>query len=100
MGINGPLGVIPFDPHGDRRHGFNSLNRKVTNSRLIGQHHRISAIQDGVGNVTYLCTRRSRARSHGIEHLGRRDDRNPEAVRFVDQIFLKKRDLFSRHFNP
>ena len=100
MRINGALGVIPFDPSGDRRHRFNSLYWKITNRCFIGQHHRIGAVQNGVGNITHLSAGGPRARCHGIEHLGCRDDRNPKAVGLVDQILLKKRNFFCRHFNP
>lgn len=49
-------------------HG-NGLDRVLAGCGLAGEHHGVGAIEDGVGNVSDLGTRRARVVLHGVEHL-------------------------------
>ena len=99
MAIDRPLRVILLDPSRDGGHGLHSLHREVAHRRFVRQHDGIGAIENRVGHITHLSPGGARARSHRIEHLGGRDDRNTEAVGFLDEFLLKQRNFFGWHLN-
>jgi hypothetical protein len=76
------------------------LDRVGSGRRLGGQHHRVRAVQDRVGDVRDLGARRSEIRDHGLEHLGRDDDRRPRQAGFPEDLLLGDRDLLDRHLDP
>ena len=99
MTVNRPLWVILFDSPGNGGHGLHRFNREIANRRFVGEHHRIGAIEDRVGNVTHLSPRWTRTRCHGIEHLRCGDDRNPKTVGLANQLFLQQGNFFCGHLN-
>ena len=100
MAVNGTLGIILFDPAGDGRHRLNGFHWEIADGCFVGEHHRIGAIQNGVGHIAHFGAGGSRAGGHRIQHLGGRDDRNAQAVGFLDQFLLQKRDLLRWHLHP
>ena len=99
MRIDRALRVIPFNPPSDCGHRLNGFHRKITHSCLVGQHHCIGAVEDGIGHIADFSPGRTRARGHRIQHLRGGDDRNSKAVGLVNQVLLKQRNLLSRHFH-
>ena len=69
----------------DPRHRLDRLDRVLADAGLAGEHHRVGAVEDGVGDVGGLGAGRPRARDHRLEHLGRDDDRLGVAAGLVDR---------------
>ena len=61
---------------GDRRHHRDRLDRVGADRGLLGEHHRVGAVEDRVGHVGDLGARRARGGDHRVEHL-RGGDRRP-----------------------
>jgi hypothetical protein len=49
-----PLGIVALDAAGDLGHGGHGLHRIVADGALVGEHHGIGAIEDGIGHITHL----------------------------------------------
>ena len=63
---------------GDARdpvHDPDRLDRVVADRRLLGEHHRVGAVVDRVGDVGHLGARRPGGAHHRRQHLGRGDRR-------------------------
>ena len=99
MAVDGTLRIILFNATGDGRHRLHRFNREITHSGFIGQHHSVGAIQDRVGYITHFGPGWTWTGCHRIQHLCGRDDRNSQTVGFADQLLLKQRNLFGRHFH-
>ena len=84
---------------GDARHHLNRLKRVSSGGGFAGQHQRIGAVEDGVGDVGDFGAGRARITDHRIEHLRRGDDGLADAVAGGDDALLRDRDLFNRHFD-
>ena len=76
-----------------RRYGFHGV---LPDSRLLGEHHRVGAVEDRVGDVARLCPRRDGAVHHRSQHLGSCDDRLPCLVRLADDELLQQWHPFRR----
>src|SRR5215210_6656378 len=74
-----PVVDSPFRGPADPLHLLNALYRIATDGRLPREHYGVGPIEDGVGDVRDLGTRRTWVPDHGVEHLGGHDDRLAEA---------------------
>ena len=99
MAIEHPLGVIPLDAPGDYGHGGHRFYGEIAHSALIGEHHGIGAIKDGVGYIAHLGPGGPGAAHHRIEHLGGCDHRDAETVGLANQLLLQQGNFFGGHLN-
>ena len=63
------------------------------------KHHRVGAIKHRVGHVGGLGPGGPRVLHHGLEHLGRGDDRLARAVALLDEALLQRRQGLGGHFD-
>jgi hypothetical protein len=67
---------------------------------LLGEHHRVRAVEDRVGDVGHLRARRARRGDHRVEHL-RGGDRGPrEGAGQGEDLLLDDRHLLDAHLDP
>ena len=94
----GPLAIrgLGLRPSGHLRHGPHHFGGVVTDRRLAGQHHRVGAVEDGVGDVAHLGTGRRRRRDHRLEHLRRGDHRDADLDTVPDDLLLEMRNVLDR----
>ena len=92
--------VVALNPAGHRVHGGHGFHWEVPHGALIGEHHRVGAIENRVGHITHLGAGGPRAAHHRVEHLGGGDHRDPEAVALADQFLLQQRHLLGGHLHP
>ena len=78
---------------GYRAHGADSLSRIFAGSSLAREHDGTGSVIDGIGNVCYLGSRRTRIAYHGLKHLSRSDDYLARAHAFLDHDLLQSRYL-------
>jgi hypothetical protein len=71
----------------------------ITDRGLLGEHHRVRAVVDRVGDVRHLGSGRPRGPHHGGEHLGRGDRGLRGPAGEGDQPFLGPRDLLDRQLD-
>ena len=83
-----------LDEGGDAHHRVDSLDRVFACGGLAGEHDRVGAVDDGVGDVARLGARRARIADHRVEHLRRRDDGLRRDVALVDELLLQHGHLF------
>ena len=93
------LGVVALDPPGNGGHRGYGLHRKVADRTLIREHHRICAVEDGIGHIAHFGPGGPGATHHRIEHLGGGDNRDTEAVGLADQLLLQQGHFLGRHFD-
>ena len=84
---------LRFHLPGDPVHRAHRLERVLAHGRLRAQHHRVGAVQDGVGHIGRFGPRRHRRMDHRLQHLGGRDDRLPVQIGFPDDPLLHQRDF-------
>ena len=84
----------------DAVHHLHRLDGIAPGGRLGGQHHRVRAIQDGVGHVGGLGPGGARIAHHRFQHLGGGDHRLAPLVAGGDQAFLDGGHFFGRHLDP
>ena len=65
----------------------------LAHGRLSRQHHRVAAVEHGVGHVGDLGARRHRAVDHRLHHLRRGDRHAVEAARHVQDLLLQPGEL-------
>ena len=80
-------------------HHLKSINRIFTSCCLSGKHDRIGSVVDRIGNISYLCTCRTRITDHGIKHLCCCDNRCIMFVTLTDDFLLDVRYLACRNFH-
>ena len=78
---------------GNGVHGFHRLHRILARRRLAGEHNGGGAIVNGVGHIGDLRAGGAGIFNHGIQHLGRRDDRLSAGHALGDHILLNNGDL-------
>ena len=78
-------------------HGLDGV---LPHARLAGQHHRVGAVEHGVGDVGGLRAGRPRRGDHRLEHLGRDDDRLGVPTGDLDDLLLQERHVLERHSTP
>ena len=74
-------------------------DRVRADGRLLGEHHRVGAVEDRVGDVGDLGARRARGGDHRVEHLRRGDRRARERAGQREQALLDHRHLLDRHLD-
>ena len=84
---------VLFGTEADVGHGGDRLNREVTGGGFGGEHHRIGAIQHGVGDIHDFGAGRQRCLDHGFHHLGGGDHHAVEATGGTDQLLLHPHQL-------
>ena len=85
LGVSGHV-LLGLD--GDTCLHGNGLDRVLAGCGLAGEHHGVGAIEDGVGNVSDLGTRRARVVLHGVEHLRGGDNGLVSRVALGDDLLL------------
>ena len=68
----------------------------VAGGALGGEHHRVGAVEDGVGDVARFGARRPRGIDHRLEHLGRHDDGALVDAGKAENLFLDDRHPLGR----
>jgi hypothetical protein len=72
----------------------------VADRGLLGEHDRVGAVVDRVGDVGHLGPGRPPRRHHRGQHLRRGDRRFGDHAGGADQPLLLDRHLLQRHFDP
>ena len=83
----------------DLRHHRHGFARILATGGLSGEHDRISAIKDGIGNVTGFRARGTRVLDHRFEHLCSSNDRLAPDRPALDDVLLQYGDLFGWDFH-
>ena len=63
---------------------------------LGGQHHRVAAVENGIGDIVGLGAGRTRVVDHRLEHLRGGDHRLARVIALLDQGFLHDRHVLRR----
>ena len=87
---------MPLGFEHDALHHGHRLDRIFAFGRLFGEHDRVGALEDGVGDIGDFCARRDRVFDHGEHHLRGGDDRLPGGFALLDDHVLRERDGFER----
>src|SRR5205814_699794 len=66
---------------------------------LAGEHHRVGAVEDGVGDVAGLGAGGAGVLDHRVEHLGGDDDGFGVLPAELDGLLLDQRHLFERELD-
>src|SRR5437879_3591994 len=93
------VGDVAFGFDYDARHDLNRLARILAAGGFSGEHDRVGAIKDGVGDVAGFGARGTRVFDHRLEHLGGGDDGLAPGGGATDHVLLYHRDFFGRHFD-
>jgi hypothetical protein len=72
----------------------------IARGRLAREHERVGAEEDRVRDVARLGARGARGLRHRLEHLGRDDDRTPDAARDGQDLPLDDRHALGRELDP
>ena len=83
------LGALGLDA--DRRHHLDRLDRVAAGRGLGREHHRVGAVEHGVGDVAHLGARRHRVDDHRLHHLRRGDGDAVHLARHLDHPLLQRR---------
>ncbi|MGY3683441.1 hypothetical protein ACVWXU_007064 [Streptomyces sp. TE33382] len=83
----------------DARHRADGLDGELADAGLAGEHHRVRAVDDRVGDVGGLGAGGAGVVDHRVEHLGGDDDRLGVAPGELDGALLDDRHLFQGHFD-
>ena len=94
------LGVVLLNAPGNGGHDLHSFHRVLPHGGLVGEHHRVGAIQNGIGHVTHLRPGGTGIGGHAVQHLGGGDDGDSQAVGLADQLFLQQRHILRGDFHP
>ena len=90
---------MSLDLGDDAGHRLDGEPRVRARRRFCGEHDRVGAIEDRVGDVTRLGARRARVGDHRLQHLGGGDHRSPELVAERDDLLLRDRHFLERQFH-
>lgn len=88
-----------FGRFDDAAHRPDRLDGVFADARLAGEHHRVGAVDDGVGDVGRFRAGGPGVVDHRVEHLGGDDDRLRVALRELDRALLHDGHLLQRHFD-
>ena len=91
---------VLLDRTDDSGHRPDSLERVLAHRRLTGQHHRVGAVEHGVGNVGGLGAGRAGVVDHRLQHLGGHDHRLGVLAGHLDGPLLHQRHLLQRQLHP
>ncbi|MCY1239710.1 hypothetical protein D9M72_525200 [compost metagenome] len=91
------LGLLGFDA--DRGHGLDRLHGVAAGGGFGRQHHRVGAVQHGVGHVRDLGARGHRVDDHALHHLGGCDGQLVGLARQLDHALLQRRHGGVAHFH-
>ena len=83
----------------DLVHHLDRLDRVIADRGLLGEHHRVGAVVDRVGDVGHLGPGRPPGVDHRGEHLGRGDRRLRALAGFADHPLLDDRHLRQRQLD-
>ncbi len=83
----------------DPVHRLHRLDRVVTDRRFGGEHDRVGAVPDGVGDVAGFGAGRHRLGDHRFQHLGGGDHGQAHLVRDPDDLLLGARHAFRRQLH-
>ena len=83
----------------DAGHGLDRDDGVLAHARLAREHHRVGAVEDGVGDVGGLGARRHRAVDHRLEHLRGHDHRLRQAAGELDRALLHDRHRLERQLD-
>ena len=72
------------------------LDGVLPHAGLAGEHHRVGAVEHGVGDVGGLGARGRGVADHRLEHLGRDDHRLGVAAGLLDDPLLQERHVLER----
>src|SRR5271167_382962 len=91
--------LILFRADDDLRHGLDHFDRMLSGSRFRGQHDRIGAVHDGVGDIRDFGAGWNGIDDHGFHHLGRHDHDFILMPRFLNDLLLQAGELRIAHFD-
>ena len=94
------VGEVGLGRPRDPVHHPHRLDRVGADRGLLGEHHRVGAVVDRVGDVGHLGPGRPPRGHHRGQHLGRRDRRLRALAGGADQTFLDDRHLGQRQLDP
>ena len=89
--------VFGFD-HNPAHHGHR-LARILPAGSFGRKHHGIRAIEDRVRHIARFRPRGAGIFDHGLQHLGRDDDRFPPLGRAPNHVLLNHRHLLGKHLD-
>ncbi|GIX60969.1 uncharacterized protein BcabD6B2_04040 [Babesia caballi] len=94
-----PHGGAAFRLEAQLRHDLHAVDRVLAVGRLPRQHHTVAAVQHRVDDVRGLRPGGPREVDHGLQHLGRGDDRLGGLVAPLDHVLLRQADLLNGDFH-
>jgi hypothetical protein len=94
-----PLEAVLLGRLDDAGHRLHRDDRVVADARLAGEHDRVGAVEDGVGDVGGLGARGHRGVGHRLEHLRRDDDGLGHAAAHLDGALLHDRHGLERQLD-
>jgi len=80
-------------------HGAHGLHGVTSQGCLAGQHDRVGAVENGVGDVGRFRPGGPGLVGHALQHLGGDDDRNACPTTTADDLFLKHADPLDIHLD-
>ncbi len=89
----GVMAELALGAEADAGHGLDRLHRVEAAGRLGREHHRVGAVDDGVGDVEHFGAGRDRVVDHRLQHLRRRDDDAVARHRLADDLLLQAGQL-------
>ena len=99
LGEPAPVGQLALDRRGDGGHHLHREHGVLAHRRLLGEHHRVRAVEDRVGHVGHLGARGPGGVNHRLEHLSGRDRRLGAPPGHGEQALLHERDLLDRQLD-
>ena len=73
----------------DARHRLDRLDRVAAGGGFLRQHHRVGAVDHGVGDVEHFGAGRDRAVDHRLQHLRGGDHHAVARQRLADDLLLQ-----------
>ena len=78
----------PFSFFGHLSHNLDCIQRIIACGGFLGEHERVSAVQDSVCDIRHLGAGGTGIPHHRAQHLRRRDDRLAQMIGRADHHFL------------
>src|SRR5260370_14807 len=91
--------LVLLQPLINTHHHLNCFKRIRTRGRFSAEHERICPIENGIGDITGLCSCWTGMRNHGLEHLRCGNDRQPPILARGDDAFLDERHFLWGHLH-